>query len=146
MTVTLRPVDRDNLSAVLALSVTDAQLRFVAPNILSLAQAAAIPEFCPRAVYANETPVGFVMYGFDGEENAFCIDRLMIDRAFQGKGYGREALRLTVEEIRNVQPKRGVIYLSFVPGNEAAQTLYASFGFVPDGRVSDGELVYRLTL
>lgn len=146
MTVTLRTVNRDNLSAVLDMKVAQEQERFVAPNILSLAQAAAMPEMRPRAVYTDETPVGFVMYGFDEEENTICIDRLMIDSTQQGKGYGREALRLTVEEIRQAKPIRDVIYLSFVPDNTAAQTLYEHFGFVPDGRVADGEKVYRFNL
>ena len=146
MTVSLRPVTRENLSAVLDLKVAEAQRRFVAPNVLSLAQAAVMPEMRPRAVYADDTPVGFVMYGLDAEEGAFCIDRLMIDAAHQGKGYGREALKRTVEEIRCEAPARPVVFLSFVPDNAAAQNLYLRFGFVPDGREAGGETVYRLDL
>lgn len=146
MKVTLRPVTRDNLNAVLDLTVMDDQLPFVAQNILSLAQAAVTPALRPRAVYAEDTPVGFVMYGFDEEEYAFCIDRLMIDRRHQGKGYGREALRLAVEEIRDELPARRLVYLSVLPENAAAQALYERFGFLPDGRVADGEIVYRLDL
>ena len=146
MTVTLRPVTRGNLSAVLDLQVSVEQRRFVAPNVLSLAQAAVMPEMRPRAVYADDVPVGFVMYGLDAEENAFCIDRLMIDAAHQGRGYGCEALRLAVVEIRGEAPARPVVYLSFIPDNAAAEALYRRFGFVPDGREAGGETVFRLDL
>lgn len=142
-TCTLRPVNRTNLSAVLDMKVSEAQQRFVAPNILSLAEAAAMPEMRPRALYAEDTLVGFAMYGFDEEENAYCIDRLMIDPAYQGKGYGREALRLMVDEIQAAAPERRIIYISFIPDNTVAKSLYERFGFVPDGREVDGEIVYR---
>ena len=146
MTCTLRAVTRDTLGAVVALAVTDGQQGFVAPNVFSLAQAAVMPEMVPRAVYADETLVGFVMYGFDADEDAYCISRLMIDRAYQGKGYGRQAMALALADIRARAPKRDVCYISFEPHNTAARALYESLGFAPDGRVEDGELVYRLTL
>ena len=146
MTVSLRAVTGETLDAVVALAVADSQRGFVAPNVYSLAQAAVMPELVPRAVYADETPVGFVMYGFDAEEDAYCISRLMIDSAYQGKGYGRQAMALVLMDIRAREPRRDACFISFEPHNTAARALYESFGFVPDGRVEDGELVYRLTL
>ena len=146
MTVSLRAVTGDTLDAIVALAVADSQRGFVAPNVYSLAQAAVMPELVPRAVYADETPVGFVMYGFDAEEDAYCISRLMIDSAYQGKGYGRQAMALVLMDIRAREPRRDACFISFEPHNTAARALYESFGFVPDGRVEDGELVYRLTL
>lgn len=146
MTLTLRPVTRATLDAVLALQVTEPQRRFVAPNLLSMAQAAVMPELCPRGVYAGEMLVGFALYGLDPEEQAYCIDRLMIDAAYQGLGYGCGALRLLMAEIRAQRPARPVVYLSVLPDNEAAIALYTRFGFVPDGRTVDGETVYRFQL
>lgn len=37
-----------------------------------------------------------------------------------------------------------MIYLSFEPAHEAARELYEKLGFVADGRVIDGEIVYKL--
>ena len=146
MRVSLQPVNRANLSAVLELSVSEDQRAFVAPNVLSLAQAAVSPELCPRAIYTEDELVGFVLYGFDTEEDAYCIARLMIDQRYQSRGYGREALRLTVAEIRNAQPTRNVVCLSVEPENTNARNLYERFGFMPDGRIVEGEIVYRLSL
>lgn len=146
MTVTLRAITRDTFEDIISLAVADSQKGFVAQNIYSLAQAAVIPQYLPRAVYADETPVGFVMYGFDAEEDAYCISRLMIDKAQQGKGYSRQAMALMLDDIRSREPKRSVCYISFKPQNAAARALYESLGFVPDGREECGELVYRLTL
>lgn len=146
MTVTLRPITRETLDDIISLAVADGQAGYVAQNIYSLAQAAVIPQYIPRAVYAGETPVGFVMYGFDAEEDAFCINRLMIDKAHQGKGYGRQAMALMLRDIRAAQPKRAVCYISFKPQNAVARALYESLGFVPDEREECGEPVYRLTL
>ena len=146
MTVSLRFVIFDTLDAVAALTVAAPQRGFVAANLYSLAQAAVMPGQIPRAVYADETPVGFVMYGFDTDEDAYCISRLMVDQAYQGKGYGRQAMALVLDDIRARQPRRGFAYISFEPHNTAARALYESLGFVPDGRVEDGELIYRIAL
>ena len=146
MNISLRQITRDTLDEVIALHVADEQQSYVASNLYSLAQAAVVPQFIPRAIYADEAPVGFVMYGFDVEEDAFCISRLMIDKAKQGKGYGRDAMRLVLADIREREPKRAVVYISFKPSNTAAKTLYESLGFVPDNREEDGETIYRFTL
>ena len=54
----------------------------------------------------------------------------MIDQEYQGKGYGREALRLALEYIKT-KPCGDAQYcwLSYEPENEAARKLYRSFGF-----------------
>ena len=67
--VTLRPVDDTNREAIVALAVAPAQERFVDGVAASLREAAATPRARPwfRAVYAGETPVGFVMLA-DGAE------------------------------------------------------------------------------
>lgn len=146
MRVTLEIITRDTFDAVIALRVAESQQGFVATNLFSLAQAAVIPQYLPRAICADGLPMGFVMYGFDAEEDAFCISRLMIDSSHQGKGYGRLAMALVLADIRTREPKRDVVYISFKPANTAARALYESLGFVPDGRQEDGETIYRLQL
>lgn len=146
MTVALKPVTADTLDSVIALTVAEGHRGFVAANVYSLAQAAVMPEMIPRAICVDGVPVGFVMYGFDATENAYCISRLMVDKAHQGKGYGKQAMALVVADIRAQSPARPVVYISFEPHNTAARTLYERLGFVPDGREEDGETVYRLDL
>jgi diamine N-acetyltransferase len=140
-------IDRHNYLSVLDLSVSEEQKTFVATNQYSLAQAYAQPECVPLALYAENVPVGFAMYCIDEDDRQYWIYRLMIDRRHQGKGYGREAMRLLIDRIRGLSDEdHNRIYISFEPENLVAMTLYESLGFVPDGRIEYGEVVYRLEL
>ena len=47
----------------------------------SLAQAFVQPECIPLALYAENKPVGFVMYALDEDDHEYWIYRLMIDKA-----------------------------------------------------------------
>lgn len=139
----LEPVDRFNFNALIDLSVDKEQEAFVVPNAYSLAQAGVQPECVPLGVYEGNRPVGFAMYSLNPDDRAYWIYRLMIDRRYQGKGYGREALRQLIALLR-AKPDCESVYISFEPGNERAKGLYESMGFAPDGRVLYGEIVYRL--
>ncbi len=143
----LAEIDRYNFRSVLELSVAPEQKSFVASNQYSLAQAYAQPECVPLALYIENTPVGFAMYCLDPDDRQYWIYRLMIDMRYQGKGYGRDAMRLIIERIRALAgDHHKYIYISFEPENAAARSLYESLGFLPDGRMVDGETVYRLEL
>src|SRR5579863_5962265 len=90
MTISLRPVTAENWNAVAKLEVSEDQRDFVAPNSYSLAQAAYEPGLTPVAIYDDETLVGFAMYTHEPWQGEFGIVRMMIDRRYQGKGYGRQ--------------------------------------------------------
>ena len=143
--VTLRKITEENFFQVMKLSVEDSQKNFVATNLWSLAQAWLSYETArPFAIYAEDTLVGFFMADVKPEEPFFMIWRFMIDKAFQGKGYGRAALLLAIDYLRNEGAKE--IFLSYEPENAVAAKLYASVGFVLTGEVDEGELVAKLTL
>ena len=123
------------------------QRDFVASNTYSLAQAYAQPECVPLALYAENRPVGFAMYCLDRDDHEYWIYRLMIDHRHQGQGYGREAMLLLIDHIRSIaEEEHRYLFISFEPKNKIARQLYESLGFVPDGRVTYGEVVYRLEL
>ena len=64
--VSLREVIKENLRNILALEVAPEQKKFVAPNAVSIAQAYFDREIAWfRAIYADETPVGFLMLSDD---------------------------------------------------------------------------------
>ena len=141
--ITFREIDRNNIWDILKLKVSEEQMHFVATNAVSIAQAKAQPECVPLAIYDGETPVGFTMYCLDLEEKEYCIYRLMIDSRYQRKGYGREALQKIIDKIKEDKEHHKIL-ISFEPNNGVAKNLYISMGFVPDGRIIDGELVYVL--
>jgi diamine N-acetyltransferase len=101
--VRLRDVTADNWEEVVDLEVSDEQEDFVADNAYSLAESKFDPYVKPRAIYAGKHVVGFLMYESlesDGKPHDYSIYRLMVDKRHQGRGYGRAALELAIDEIK----------------------------------------------
>jgi diamine N-acetyltransferase len=149
--VTLREITAETVRAVIKLSVTEYQSRFVAPNAVSLAQALFAPEAWYRAIYLREEPVGFVMLKDESlvrptpEKPKVWVWRFMVDAKHQRKGVGRAAMLLVVEHVRS----KGVfkkLEVSYVPEEGGPEQLYLSLGFRPTGEVEDGEVVMELAL
>ena len=71
----------------------------------------------------------------------------MIDKNYQNKGYGKEAVKLALEFIKTFPcGKAEYCWLSYEPDNEAAGKLYRSFGFVETGETDGEELIAILKL
>lgn len=141
--IVLKEIDRNNFYDVIKLKVADEQSEFVASNLFSLAQAKAFPECVCLAIYHADVLVGFTMYCIDEDDHEYWIYRLMIDNNHQSKGYGKTAMERLIERIKEDMNHR-VIYISFEPENVWAKQLYEKLGFKADGRVIDGEVVYKL--
>jgi diamine N-acetyltransferase len=142
MSVSLREITPENFKECVNLKVAAAQSRFVASNVMSVAQSKIYPTLAPMAVYAGDEMVGFVLFGLDPDDGRFYLVRLMIDERFQGKGYGRKAVHAVIEKMRETAECRE-FYLSFVPDNTGAEALYQSIGFERTGEISEGEIVMR---
>jgi diamine N-acetyltransferase len=145
--VELREVTAENRKAAAALELDPAQEDLVASNAESLAEARFDRDARPRAVYASDRLVGFLMYdagAVDDEPREAVIYRFMIDRRHQGKGYGRAALAKALDEIRAI-PQVRKVSISYMPDNPVAKPFYASFGFVEVGLDEDGEMLAELT-
>ena len=146
MNVSLRSVDESNFRPVIALDVGPEQQRFVAPNVRSIAESKIYPYLTPQAVYADEQLVGFALYGRDPETEKYWIVRLMIDAAYQGKGYGKAAMLSLLDRMR-LMPECREVFLSFVPDNEFAARLYHRIGFERTGEMDEsGEIIMRFQL
>jgi diamine N-acetyltransferase len=145
MDITFRPVTRENLSAVIELTVTPEQEEFVSPNLYSLAETYVEPTWTPLAIYAGDALVGFAMFGRDDETGRWWIMRYMIDVQHQGKGYGTTALPGLIDLIVE---RHGCseLLLGYEPNNEVASRLYARMGFAPTGEVVGNEIIARLDL
>ncbi|MFZ0325274.1 MAG: GNAT family N-acetyltransferase [Actinomycetes bacterium] len=146
--VTLRKITGQDRAAVEALAVTAEQSHFVAGVAESLAEAAQYPDAKPwyRAVYADQEPVGFVMIS-DGITSSnvdylgpYYLWRLLVDRRFQGNGYGTRALDLVVEHVCT-RPDAHVLLTSHVVGPGSPRDFYLRYGFRATDRVHDGEPV-----
>lgn len=143
MTITLRPITRENWRECIRLKVAPEEERFVASNVGSLAQAAYETECVPQAVYADDQMVGFLMYARNPDDGEYWIYRLMVAQKEQGKGYGRAALLAGLELLR-AKPDCRQVFISWDTDNERAGQLYQKLGFEKTGEIVDGEIIARL--
>ncbi len=144
--VTLRAIDPTTVRTICALSVREDQRGFVAPNAISMSEAAVSEVAWFRAVYAGEEPVGFLMLDVGEHDQPPYLWRFMIDAAHQGRGHGRRALGLLVEHVRERFPDARELLTSVVEGDGGPKPFYLGLGFEDTGRVEDGETVLRLPL
>jgi diamine N-acetyltransferase len=144
--ISLKSITRENIDEVLALQVTEDQRAFVSANGDSLAQAYVYPETAfPFAVYEDSVIVGFIMMGYYEVKEYYTLWKFMIDRRYQNRGYGRKALELGIQYLRDRfdVPR---IYTGVVPGNSVAKKLYESVGFKDTGLIELGMEEMCLTL
>ena len=153
--VELRKVDAKNIWKICALEVAEDQRNFVATNTQSILEAyCAISSggvAMPYGIYDGETPVGFVMLGFGCEDwedapeiakNTYNIWRFMIDRRYQRKGYGKQAMEVVLRLVETFpHGKADWVWLSYEPENQVAAELYRSFGFRENGQMDGDEII-----
>jgi diamine N-acetyltransferase len=143
--VTLREVTADNVRGVCNLEVKPEQRGFVATNAVSIAQAHFAPKAWFRAIYADDTPVGFVMLRDDPEAARYYVWRFMVAGEYQGCGFGRRAMEHVIDYVRT-RPGATQITLSYVPGDGGPRDFYQGLGFEDTGEKHGGECVMRLAL
>ena len=159
--ISLKQINGKNVWELLKLEVGESQKGFVAPNDVSIIEAyVAITrngQAFPFGIYDGETPVGFCMIGFGADddwedapaiaEGNYNLWRFMIDERYQGRGYGREAMKRIMEFIAT-EPCGPAEYcwLSYEPENTRAKALYESFGFRETGEFDGGEAIAVLKL
>ena len=144
--ISLGPVTKENIDDVIALSVNEDQKRFVSANAESLAQAYAYKETAyPFAIYESDELVGFIMMGYYEAKGYYTLWKFMIDRRYQNRGYGREALEKAIRYMKdNYEIKE--LYTGVSLGNEIAKNLYRSVGFKETGLIEYGMEEMRLVL
>ena len=136
--VELRAVTKDNLEEVLNLNVLEHQKAFVSSTATSLAQAYVYRETAfPFVIYADNTIVGFIMLGYYEDRKQYTLWKFLIDKEYQGKGYGKEALKQGITYLKE-QFDAKEIYTGVSLGNEAAKGLYKSMGFTETGLIEEG--------
>ena len=126
--VELRELTNENFIGVMNLEVAENQKKFVAPNSVSMAVAHFSRYATMRGIFYGDEPVGFMMLAdpVSGEEEfngMYFLWRFMIDKNHQGKGYGRVALNLILEYVRN-RPNAEYMYSSYEPGEFGPEKFY----------------------
>ncbi len=115
--VSIRPIrtEADLIYATVDCQLTEAQRDLVNPAWFSIGRAYLFREDnLPCLIYADGQPVGFINLGKWLAKGDAWSWSFYVDKAHQGKGYGRRAARLALATERD---------------NQRAQSLYASLGF-----------------
>ncbi|MFC2703592.1 MAG: GNAT family N-acetyltransferase [Abiotrophia defectiva] len=151
MSVTLRDITGDNYFQVLELKISPEQeaAKFVSPVVRSLADAWFYREegiTYPKAIYADEDLVGFIMYELDTEEQQVFIWRFLIDQRYQGKGYGRQTIEAVLAMAKE-QAQITKVVADYVDGNEPMKKILLDLGFEETGfnkEINEHIMVYQL--
>lgn len=150
--ISLREITADTLRPILRLSKTLSAIQqtHVADNAVSIAQAHFEPHAWFRGIYADEAPVGFIMLyigpedEIPGNPTAWFLWRFMLGGAYQKMGFGRKALAIVGDMVR--EQGGNELLVSCHEGPDGPEGFYRRLGFVPNGKWYDGELGMVLSL
>jgi len=118
-------------------TLSPAQRKMVADNVRSIAEAHFSLGAWMRAIYADDTPIGFIMThtGSDYEDGIDCpgvfLWRFMIAAPYQGNGYGKHALERLIQHLKALGVP--LLYTSCGQGEGSPEGFYRRLGFIPTG-------------
>lgn len=130
--IRLIDITADNWEKTCCLNPGKNGRQFVASNAFSIAQSVFEKGWVIKGIQTNERLIGFTMYGYSDELEAYELCRFMIDEHYQGNGYGKCALRIIISEMfQSYKCKK--IYLSTAPNNFRGKHIYENAGFIQTG-------------
>jgi len=136
MELSIMPITEKNRTVAEKLEIFSAQKGYIESVKECLREADMCGRWRTVGIYEGETMIGFAMYGLFRCYLPFgrlWLDRLLIDRRFQGKGYGKAAVNALLLRLKIEYPHRKKVFLSVYDGNDAALNLYRKFGFEMNG-------------
>ncbi len=143
--VSLKEVTADTVRSIVKLDVTETQKQFVAPNAVSISQAYFSEHAWFRAIYADDTPVGFAMLEDQPKKPEYYLWRFMIDHRYQGMGFGYKAMLLLIEHVKT-RPNATEFLTSMVQKKGGPQGFYEKLGFKLTGDHDEDEAMMSLKL
>ncbi|MFM0773757.1 GNAT family N-acetyltransferase [Streptococcus suis] len=143
--IRLELVNKDNFEAVLQVQLAPEDQRRVASVEYSLAQAWLYREeghLLPYAVKSGQRIVGFVLLSIQ-EDKSYYVWRLLIDKDFQNRGFGKEVIRQVIGKAK-ADPLCHKISINYVIGNHKMRYILEKFGFQSVGMIGQ-EIKMELT-
>ena len=133
--INLREITSKNLKSIIDLNVKEDQKDYVALNSVSIAQGHYSKSAWFKGIFYDDRPVGFVMLDLIEEENKCFLWRFMIDREYQGKGFGKIALTQVIDFVKSLNLYT-YIATSYVPAENGAGGFYKNFGFIESEEIT----------
>ena len=134
--ISLREITRDTFFEICQLSVSPDQKLHIDTVAESLAEANFHDSAWFRAVYADDTPVGFVMLDDRPLEARYYLWRFMIDARYQGMGFGGKAMDLVIGHVKT-RPNATELLTSVMQIPGGPQGFYERAGFELTGEYAD---------
>ena len=145
----LTEITEENIYDVMALKLKPSQSKFVRDPLFSLAEGYAYRNDDTVLLFAlkeQDKVVGFLSLITEIEEKTVYIWRIVIGTQFQSKGYGRKALRVIEEYVKNLENYEKVVS-DYVVGNLAMKHLLETEGYVETGKQEEwNEVIMTKTL
>ncbi|MDD3394400.1 MAG: GNAT family N-acetyltransferase [Anaerotignum sp.] len=135
MNLHFEPITSKNRKQTEALSLFPEQVSFIESVAECLKEAEVAPEWKTVGIYGDCTLIGFAMYGYFHEPLPYgevWLDRMLIDKKFQRKGYGKAAVLALLKKL-SIEYDCNKIYLSVYDVNKPAICLYKQIGFYFNG-------------
>jgi diamine N-acetyltransferase len=145
MTIQLVDISQANFIKCISLEVNENEKCFISSNVKSLAESKYWPFWIPKIILIDDIMVGFLMYAKDYEDGKLDICRLMIDKKYQGKGYGISTLKI-MKDIGESDKGIDRIVVHVVKENTKAKSMYLKFGFEDKNFVEYEQDVFELRL
>ena len=144
-------LSEENWMDFAGLSVDESQKTFLASNIGIIARGYVYRNSRAKVIgiVADGTPVGLAMVrDMDDEPACYELQQFMIDKNFQGQGYGFRALELILAALKAEQ-KYACVEVCVKREDVQAIRVYEKAGFVDSGYIDDTvpdclNFVYRL--
>lgn len=139
-----RKIDKSNYWQCMALTIDESQKNFVADNKQSLVEASFEDGLYTLGVYNGDKMIGFILYDYDETFPGWSMSRFMIDKHYQGKGYGKQAVLEFLEYFKEKQNAKE-IYISVSLDNQVARKMYLGIGFEEIKKVeyTFGDMIFK---
>ena len=122
MNIHFETVTSKNRKSVEDLCLFPEQINFIESAADCLKEADEISQWKPVAIYNECNLIGFAMYGYFNEPLPYgelWLDRILIDKKYQKKGYGKIAISALIQKITKEYACKK-IYLSVYDINKTA--------------------------
>ncbi|MBR3952283.1 MAG: GNAT family N-acetyltransferase [Oscillospiraceae bacterium] len=130
------PYGEKNWRQACSIEIREDQREFVSGALDTIAYAAAHKNHKLFVEMEGERAVGLLELSIDKKKGDYNIETVIIDRRYQGRGFGRFMLRFAVDYLKKAGAKRLCIGVNRF--NIPAQRLYKSVGFKEDCVYEEG--------
>lgn len=127
--IELKNITQKDIDTCLSLSVAPWQEKYATSVATSLARAYVNPDhFIPLVIHLDKVPIGFLLFHLHPKTHNILLQEFFIDRHFQSKGYGTDALRKFVKYVEQIEPFQVLYTITPIGNTWAKHTLeYAGF-------------------